>query len=318
MKLVLPLLALASALGAPCQVPVRANPTPTPQSAAALPQPKTPFAGLIAEYLRMDAAGHSPRPDEIAAMANLSPAPDPASIQESMPYLIKALENPDVPLRTFALTALNGLQTSAAVEGGGPPSPSAYKPEVARVITPSLAQIGAHLASEDGQQNRLLVVSLLAGFTPDPPPAAYLPLTSFLKRDDAVSPVGLAVVNALLGLGPLPEDAAGAIGRYLRRADQTGDSRANLAEAIAGARFQSQTLNRAMLGYLDSDDASLRARVILLLPQLDLANDVFADMQSRVQTIAANPNESLQVVTAAKAVSSCWKETKMTSGCPSY
>ena len=84
------------------------------------------------------------------------------------------------------------------------------------------------------------------------------------------------------------------------------------------AAHQSQTLNKSLLNYINSDDDSLRARVILSLPQLDLAADVFADMQSRVSVLAANTSENLQVVTAAKAVTGCWSETKMTSGCPKY
>ena len=59
----------------------------------AAPAPQSPFAGLIAEYLRRDANGHSPNADEISAMGSLQPTPDAASIREAMPYLLKALDN---------------------------------------------------------------------------------------------------------------------------------------------------------------------------------------------------------------------------------
>jgi hypothetical protein len=311
------------------------------------PAPQSPFAGLIAEYLRRDANGHSPNPDEISAMGTLQPVPDPASIREAMPLLLKALDNPDIPLHTFALTALIGLQTTppaareatpppppppadpasspatAAPEDAGtvtapPPGPAIYKPDVAKVLTPYIAQIATHLTSEESQSNRLLTATILGAFTPDPPSAVYAPLLAYLKRDDAISPVGEAVVADLLQLGPISADTTAAIARYLRRADQTSDSRANLADLIASHANQSQSLNQTLLLYLGSDDDALRARVILSLPQLDLAADVFADTKARVEQIAANPNENLQVVTAAKSVAPCWTAVKMASGCPVY
>ncbi len=49
-------------------------------------------------------------------MESLQPQPDAASIAESMPYLLKALANPDIPLHTFALTAIAGLQTAPPPE----------------------------------------------------------------------------------------------------------------------------------------------------------------------------------------------------------
>jgi hypothetical protein len=310
---------------------------PIPQAAAATtpPPPTTPFAGLIAEYLRRDANGHSPNADEISAMESLQPAPDAASIAEAMPWLLKALDNPDIPLHTFALTAIAGLQTAAPIPPGAPSqtapasepgatttpaplSPPAYKPDVAKVLTPYIAQIATHLTTEESAQNRLLTTTILGGFTPNPPAAIYPPLLAFLKRDDAIGPVGQSAVSDLLQLGPITDDTAAAIARYLRRADQTSDSRANLADMIAGKPNQSQAVNKSLLLYLDSDDQSLRARVILSLPQLDLAPDVFADTKSRIDQIASNPNENLQVVTAAKSIATCWTTPKMTTNCPVY
>jgi hypothetical protein len=324
------------------------------QSAA--PAPQSPFAGLIAEYLRRDANGHSPNSDEISAMGALQPTPDAASIREAMPYLLKALDNPDIPLHTFALTALIGLQSPGVPAAPGapsqavsspevgstqpptdpqpgapsqavappemgsnpPPGPAIYKPDVAKALTPYIPQIATHLTSEESPSNRLLTATILGAFTPDPPSAVYAPLLAYLKRDDAISPVGEAVVSDLLQLGPISADTAAAISRYIRRGDQTSDSRANLADLIASHANQSQSLNQALLLYLGSDDNALRARVILSLPQLDLAPDVFADTKARVEQVAANPNENLQVVTAAKSVVICWTSTKMASGCPVY
>jgi hypothetical protein len=146
----------------------------------------------------------------------------------------------------------------------------------------------------------------------------YPPLLAYLKRDDATGAVALAVVNDLLQIGPVSDETAAEIARYLRRTDLTPDAQANLVEAIAGRPNQNQAVDKALLSYLDSDDASLRARVILSLPQLDLAPELFADTKARVAAIASGGQDSLAVVNAAKAVAGCWTQVKMTTGCPQY
>jgi hypothetical protein len=73
---------------------------------------------------------------------------------------------------------------------------------------------------------------------------------------------------------------------------------------------------------LRSDDNSLRARVILSLPQLDLPAEDFADTKAMIAAYAAldpaSGQENLQVINAAKSVAPCWTQVKMTSGCPVY
>ena len=118
-----------------------------------------------------------PTPTKSPRWPRYSPAPDAASIREAMPYLIKALDNPDIPLHTFALTALIGLQTAPPSAPEAPPAaiasdpatpasepsapaatagPAIYKPDVAKALTPYIPQIAALLTSEELQSNRLL------------------------------------------------------------------------------------------------------------------------------------------------------------------
>lgn len=311
-------------------LPAQATPIPAPP-AAPLPTPATPFAGLIAEYLRRNLSGHSPAPDEIAAMQTLQPTPDAAAVKDALPFLLRALESHDTPLRTFALTTLVGLRTeplpvapttSAASSNPDTAAPSPapaitiLKADTARSLTLALPAILAHL-TEESNENRILTVTIAGGFQGNAPAAIYPPLQAYLRRDDAVSPIGLSVVQTLLALGPISADTSLAIAKYLRRSDQR-DNRSELVDAIATATNQGKELNAALVKYLDADDARLRARLILSLPQLDLAQDVFADMKSRVDQLAASSQENLQVVTAARAVTACWTSTKMASGCPAY
>ncbi|ADW68557.1 hypothetical protein [Granulicella tundricola] len=281
-------------------------------SAQEAPKPG-PLAWSFAELLSRSSNGHSPTQDEIAAAGQVTA--NAAALREALPLILKALENPDEPVRAYALTTLVSLEAPA--DPATPAAPIAYKSEFQKILTPAIPKIAAHLTDES-QGDRILTAAILGGFSPDPPASIYPPLFAYLKRDDGVGTVGQAVVEDILQLGPIHDDAAAAIISYLHRPDQTSDSRSNLVEAIATHPFQSQSVNKVLLGYLDSDDPSLRARLILSLPQLDLAPDVFTETRERVTQLTANDQESLAVVNAAKSVATCWTAVKMASGCPVY
>ena len=292
---------------------------PEPQQVSAAPQ--SPFAALIAEYLRRDAAGHSPTTDEVAAMATLTPTPSPSDIHEALPPLLKALESRDAALRTFALTAFIGLRGNPSAAPQPAPKDAAtavpsYNPETIKVLVPAIPSVLTHLTDE-ASENPPLTVQFVEAFTGHPPAELYSPLLAYLKTDASISPTGVQVTAALLGLGPVSPETAAAIGIFLRRSDQR-DLRSSLLDVIASAPNQNRDLNATLLKYLDSDDPSLRARLILSLPQLDFAPGTYVDTKTRIAQLAENPNENLQVVTAAKAVASCWTAPKMPTGCPVY
>ncbi len=280
-------------------------------------------------------SGHSPTADEIRAVEGLPGVTDAKVAKELEPLMEKALANPDAAVRGYGLAMLVGMQSlpdaapAAASPAAAAPNgvkntsltatagPSAYKGDVGKVLAPLVPAIGRELTDDD-PENRLMAANALGGFSPDAPAGVYAALLSFLKRDDAVGLVGLAVVGDLLQLGPLSDDKAGAIVTYLRRGDLTPDAQANLVEAIAAKTYQNKIVDKAVVGYMDADDASLRARVILSLPALDLSLDAYSDTKAKVDGIASGGQENPQVVSAAKAVTGCWTSVKMTSGCPVY
>jgi hypothetical protein len=306
------------------------------QSAGVAPEQPN-VATMVAEMLQRAGSGHSPTVDEVQTVEALPGVSSADVAKQVEPLLVKALTHPDAAIRKYALAMLIGMQSlpdvaQASADVGAAPAPqskgpatgvaaaggpAAYKSDVGKALTAAIPAIGAELTDED-QENRMLAVTDLGGFSPDPPAAVYAPLLAYLKRDDAVGQVGIAVVGDLLQIGPVNDETAAAIARYLRREDQTNDSKANLVETIAGKPYQSKAVNQALLAYLNSDDASLRARTILSLPQLDLSPDAFADTKAKVADILAGGQENLQVVNAAKAVSGCWVQVKMMAGCPIY
>lgn len=274
------------------------------------------LAARTAAVLQRESSGHSPTDDDINSATQQTATPD--QLREALPNLLKLLALPDAPARTYALSVLIALQAPAekSPDPNQPPPPASYSADTTRVLAPAIPEIAKHLTDE-AIPNPSLTANVLGGFVRDTPPAVFPPLYAYLQRDGAIAGVGFEVVQDLLQLGPLSMNSAVAIGRYLRRRDQTPGSRANLVDAISGTTNQSQPLNKTLLEYLDSDDASLRARLILSLPQLDLAPDVFADARSRVNTLAENANESLPVTNAAKAITTCWTAPR-TPNCPAY
>ncbi|GEM_PF-1895966 len=282
--------------------------------------PTPPLAPRVAEVLHRSSNGHSPDTEELNSVSTSTP--DAADLQAAVPLLLKALTNSDTPVRTYALTALSGIQVAVDTASAAPPSSgamgaTAYTAETTALLAPAILTIASHL-TEESIPNRILTATILGGFTPNPPAAIYPPLYAFLTRDDAIGQIGFAVVSDLMQFGPISEDTNAAVARFVRRSDQTPDSRANLVDLIATRSNQSQSLNKTLLTYLNSDEPGLRARVILSLPQLDLAPEVFAETRTRISQLADNTGENLQVVNAAKAITTCWTAVKMTNACPQY
>ena len=281
------------------------------------------LADRLHVVIERDGNGHSPTDDEITTFSVVAPTPDAEAVKAALPLMLQAAASSDDPLRTLGLTTLvaiqgnpEGVASQVILNQSGQPN-TVFKPGVAALLAPSIPRLAVHLTDE-AQSDRLLAATILGGFAPNPPAAVYPPLFVFLKRDDAISPVGVAVVADLLQAGPVSAETAAAVSKYIKRTDQTPDNRASLVETIAAKSNQSQALNKTVLDFLLSEDSSLRARVILSLPLLDLSPELFADTRSRIAATAADSGENLQVVNAAKAVTGCWTQPKMTTGCPVY
>ncbi len=314
-------LLLLLALAAPLAAPLAAQ-EPAPQTLAA----------RTAYLLQRESGGHSPSDEDINQIAALVPSPNAAEVREALPNILKLLASVDGPARTYALSLLVGLQNPAdrlpaatvpaAVPAGTEAAPvpvpvaTGFSAEMAKVLAPAVPQIAAHLTDEI-IPNPSLTAIVLGGFVNNVPPAVFPPMYKYLQSDVAIAGVGGNVVQDLLGYGPLSMESAVAIGRYLRRRDQTSMSRSNLVDTLSGSPNQSQPLNKTLLEYLDADDNSLRARLLLSLPLLDLSPDVFADTKAKVGGLAENSGENLQVINAAKVVAPCWTAPKVPN-CPNY
>ena len=299
----------------------------------------TPSAAQLSEVLSRAAEGHTPTADDILTAESAPGTKDADAAKALSPLLHKTLTSPDGAVRQYGLAMMIGLEVlpdesakSAAASGSstppvasaqsaipGQPAPQpVFQGKVGEALAPLVPDITARL-TDDLPEVRSLAATVLGGFAPSPPPSVYPPVDAWLKRDDAISETGVTLVTDLLRFLPMSDQSIAALATYLRRSDQTSDSRANLVEAIAAQPQQSQAVNHALLAWLDSGDPSLRARVILSLPQLDLSRNDFEDTRSRIQTLAASDGQDAPaVVSAAKSITTCWTQAKMTTACPTY
>jgi hypothetical protein len=297
-------------------------------TAQTAPPPSTNYAAELSTMLARNANGHSPTEDEILASETASGLEEPEAARAVAPLVYQALGSRDAAMRRYALAMLLGMQVLPEVATAKPSqtqtkvdtealvAPSAaFKPKVAAQFAALLPSIAAQLLDEN-TDTRTLAAVVLEGFAPAPPPAIFAPLYAFLRRDDAVGPTGLGVLNDLLSYLPVTPRTAEAIAAFLGRSDQTTPSRLELIEAVASAHTQNQAANQALLAYLDADDSTLRARLILTLPRLDLASGVFEQTRSRVADLAASGQDSAEVVSAAKAITGCWTQPRSSKPCP--
>ena len=292
------------------------------------PPPESPFVAELNAVLARSAAGHSPTAAELHAAENSAGLTDATTARTLAPLLYKALTSQDAMIRQYALAMLLGLQVlpepAAAPPAAVPPeqpakneaAPSAsFKAGVATQFAPLVPAIAARLA-DDNPDTRSLAALALGGFAPAPPPTIYPPLFAFLWRDDAIGSAGLGVTLDLEQFSPMTRATADAIAGYLERSDQTTASRIELVEGLAQARMQNATVNQALLGYLDADDAALRTRLILSLPQLELDAGVFEQTRARIADLAASGQDNAEVVAAAKAITTCWTQPRPARACP--
>ncbi len=294
------------------------------------PPEQPPFVAQITEMLDRAASGHSPTSDEMMTVESEPGLTSGESATALLPLLKRALTHPDAAVRQYGLAMLVGIATLPTGNGSSDEKTSAkppkadtpqgvtahYQADVGKMLAPLIPILGARLTDEH-MENRELAAVDLGGFAPNPPATAYAPLIGFLKRDDSVGAAGVAAVSDLLAFGPVSPETADEIIRYIRRTDQTAETRISLVGTIASKPNQNQKINQALAPFLDSDDPALRAHVILSLPLLDLSADAFTQLKARVEQIAAaGSNDNMEVVSAARAVAGCWTQVRMEKGCP--
>jgi HEAT repeat protein len=232
-----------------------------------------------------------------------------ADIKEVLPDIMQAVDDKNPAVRTLALDSI------VAIESRSNPDHS-LRGDALPLLEPEIPRIASHLADDD-THIRNTTASVLGGFVTKPPDAVFVPLVTYLKREDAVGPVGSSVVFDLLRLGPQRPAVVAAIIAFISRPDQTPDCLISSIDAIAHAQTHSEEIDTAAAHNLDIPKAAVRIAVIHDLPQLQLSDEVFIAIQTRLRQIAANDQEDPAVRAAANTILPCWVNDRH-KPCPAF
>ena len=232
-----------------------------------------------------------------------------ADIKEVLPDIMQAVDDKNPAVRTLALDSI------VAIESRSNPDHS-LRGDALPLLEPEIPRIAAHLADDD-THIRSTTASVLGGFVIKPPDAVFAPLVTYLKREDAVGPVGSSVVFDLVRLGPQRPAVAAAIIAFISRPDQTPDCLISSIDAIAHAQTHSEEIDTAAAHNLDIPKAAVRIAVIRDLPELQLPDEVFVATQTHLRQIVANDQEDPAVRAAANTILPCWVNDRH-KPCPTF
>ena len=232
-----------------------------------------------------------------------------SDIKDVLPDIMQAVDDKNPAVRTLALDSL------VAIESRSNPDHT-LRGDALPLLEPEIPRIAAHLTDDDNHI-RSTTASVLGGFVIKPPDAVFVPLIAYLKREDAVSPVGSSVVFDLVRLGPQRPAVAAAIIAFISRPDQTPESLVSSIDAIAHAQTHNEEIDTAIVHDLDIPKPSVRTAIIRVLPELQLPDDVFTATQTRLRQIAASDQEDPAVRAAASTILPCWVNDRH-KPCPAF
>jgi HEAT repeat protein len=238
--------------------------------------------------------------DEAEASGRLGEAIDQASIEqlrESVPTILHSLESPDPTIRSVALIAVLAMNQRVILE-------NLRTGKMPILLNPYIPAIAAHLTDPDQRVRGTAVLAL--GSFGSPINDAFPPMIAYLKRDDATTTIGSAIVFVLAARVGQRSDVEDAILAYLNRPDQTTSELGNSIQAIAVQNHQSQRLALAILPFADAADPTLSASTIRNLPHQTFPEASFLIAKAHLQAIAADPTQPKVVRDAAADILPCW------------
>ena len=240
--------------------------------------------------------------DEAEASGRLGEAIDQASIEqlrESVPTILQSIGSTDPTIRSVALIAVVAMNQRLVLE-----SLRTGERKMLLLFNPSIPAIAAHLTDPD-QRVRSTAVLALGSFG-SPINEAFPPMIAYLKRDDAITTIGSAIVFELAARGSQRPDVEDAIIAYLNRPDQTTSELKNSIQPIAVQNTQSQRLALAILPFVDASDPTLSASTIRNLPRQTFPEPSFLLAKAHLQAIAEDPTQPKLVRDAAADILPCW------------
>lgn len=208
------------------------------------------------------------------------------SVTEVLPAILKETSNPHLSVRRLAASALYAITT---------------RPDGQALLSTETATFKALLIDADIPIRRISILAVhnlrLNASSPLVPV-----LETYLTREDAVSTIGAGVATVLMEAAPNNAESIDAVVQYMRRKDQSSESRNILLDAIRYAKSNNRKIGMEVAGYADDPDEQTSLHAIETL-QLIGKSSIF-DSQQSLSRIAADTSRAPSVRTAAtKALS---------------
>jgi len=212
------------------------------------------------------------------------------SVVGTLPLILHETRNPHVSVRRIAALALYEITT---------------RPDGQSLLSTETATFNALLTDTDIPIRRITILSIYTLRPNDSSPLVPV-LEAFLTREDAVSTVGGVVAPVLMEAAPNKVDATNAVAQYMRRKDQTSETRDSLLNSIQIVKSNHREIGaeiaKEVTAYADDPNEQTSVHAIGTLQ--GLGKDAVMDNQQSLSRIAADTSRTPNVRAAAtKALS---------------
>jgi HEAT repeat len=203
------------------------------------------------------------------------------SVAGALPMILHAASDPHLSVRRVAAMALYEITT---------------RPDGRALLSTEIATFTSLLTDTDIPIRRISILAVhnlrLNASSPLVPV-----LETYLAREDAVSTIGAGVATALMEAAPNNAESIDAVVQYMRRKDQTPESRYILLDAIRYAKSNNRKIGKEVVAYADDSNEETSAHAIETLQ--NMGKSVILDSQQSLSRIAGDSSRAPGVRTAA-------------------
>jgi HEAT repeat protein len=245
------------------------------------------IANLLRDFEAMAASGTTVTFDEAEPVLERFALANKESVAAAMPAILHATSSPNVAVRRIAAMALYEITN---------------RPEGHVLLSTETATFTALIVDSDIPIRRITgfaVANLQLNANSPLVPV----LETYLAREDAVSTIGAGVATVLLKVAPNDAESTNAVVQFMRRKDQTSESRGVLLNAIRHvAKSHNREIGKEVAGYADDPDERTSVLAIETLQQM--GESIMLESRQSLSRIASDIRRTPSVRTAAtKALS---------------
>jgi hypothetical protein len=207
------------------------------------------------------------------------------SVNEVLPVILKETSNPHLSVRRLAASALYQIAT---------------RHDGQALLSTENATFTALLVDTDIPIRRITILSI-STLRPNASSPFVPVLEAFLTREDAVSTVGAVVAPVLMEAAPNKADATTAVAQYMRRKDQTSETRDSLLDSIRIVKSNHHEIGAEIAKEVTAyaDDSNEQTSVHAIETLQFMGKDAVLDSQQSLSRIAGDSSRAPSVRAAA-------------------